>query len=203
MIRQIYVNISAWLIHYFMRAVNRTLKIKIYGLENINGNALFAVWHQSTFVMFDANPIKDMVVLTAKGSRGDIFTKAVEPYGYKIVRVPFDENKKDSAAAAVQLLKCLEEGRNVVIALDGPKGPLFDVKPGIFFLSQKSGKKIVPVGFAASKKLSLGFRWDKFIVPSPFSRIVIYLDAALSGESKAEELKTAMFSAQKKAEALL
>jgi lysophospholipid acyltransferase (LPLAT)-like uncharacterized protein len=186
-----------------MRIVNRTLKVSIYGLENVKGNALFAVWHQSTFVMFDANPIKNMVVLTAKGSRGDIFTKAVEPYGYRIVRVPYDENARDSAATAVQLLKCLEEGSSIVIAVDGPKGPIHEIKPGIFFLAQRSGKNIIPVGFAASRKVSLGFRWDKFQVPIPWSKVVVYLDNSFINDGKPESLKNAMFYAQKKAQELL
>ncbi|MCX5749610.1 MAG: DUF374 domain-containing protein [Candidatus Saganbacteria bacterium] len=203
MIRQLYVNISARLIHFVMRAVNRTLKVKICGLENIKDNALYAVWHQSTFVMFDANPFKNMVVLTAKGSRGDIFTKAVEPYGNKIVRVPYDENKKESAVATVQLLNCLEEGCNIVIAVDGPKGPLFEVKPGIFFLSQRSNKKIIPVGFAASQKITARLRWDKYIIPLPYGKAVIYLDDSYVNDKDPESLKKAMFAAQKKAEEIL
>jgi lysophospholipid acyltransferase (LPLAT)-like uncharacterized protein len=55
---------------------------------------------------------------------------------------------------------------------DGPKGPLHEFKPGAIMLSQITGKPILPVAVAASRRYT--FRtWDAFEVPLPFSRIAI------------------------------
>ena len=57
--------------------------------------------------------------------------------------------------------------------VDGPKGPIFQVKHGMIYISQKSGVPIVPMGVAYSKKWIFNKTWDKFQLPKPFSRGVV------------------------------
>jgi len=57
------------------------------------------------------------------------------------------------------------------ITPDGPKGPRFVFKPGAILLSQMSQRPILPMAFAASRASLIA--WDKFVIPWPFSRIVI------------------------------
>jgi lysophospholipid acyltransferase (LPLAT)-like uncharacterized protein len=61
------------------------------------------------------------------------------------------------------------------ITPDGPKGPRFVFKPGAILLSQMSQKPILPLAFAASRASLIA--WDKFVIPWPFSRIVIAVGA--------------------------
>jgi len=58
-----------------------------------------------------------------------------------------------------------------VITPDGPRGPRFKFKPGALLLSQMSGRPILPMAFAASRAWRI--KWDKFVIPWPFSRIAI------------------------------
>jgi lysophospholipid acyltransferase (LPLAT)-like uncharacterized protein len=58
---------------------------------------------------------------------------------------------------------------------DGPKGPRFVFKPGAILLSQMSQRPILPMAYAASRATL--FQWDKFVLPWPFSRIVIAIGA--------------------------
>jgi lysophospholipid acyltransferase (LPLAT)-like uncharacterized protein len=44
-------------------------------------------------------------------------------------------------------------------------------KPGAILLSQMSQRPILPMAFAASRAWLIA--WDKFVIPWPFSRIVI------------------------------
>lgn len=185
-----------------MKIINKTLKFKLYSIDDIKENVIFAVWHNSTFSTFDANPLKNMAALTAAGIKGDIFTRAIKRYNYKIIRVPYEENSRQSANAALKIIKVLKEGFNLVIALDGPKGPVYSIKPGIFYLSQKSKKKIVPTGVAFSRKITLFYRWDKYIIPAPFSKISVYLDTNYNGKTE-ESLRAAMADAEEKARKLL
>jgi lysophospholipid acyltransferase (LPLAT)-like uncharacterized protein len=57
------------------------------------------------------------------------------------------------------------------ITPDGPKGPRFVFKPGAILLSQMSQRPMLPLAFAASRAWLIA--WDKFVLPWPFSRIVI------------------------------
>ncbi len=201
MIKNIYIWIMSFIIRSFMRTLCKTYRIVIRGRENVKEKGLFAVWHQASFALFEANPFRPLVVLTANGTKGDVFTKAVEGYGYKMIRVPYDDNRKEAAVALVQTVKAVEEGFNVVIAVDGPHGPLHSVKPGIFYLSKRTGTKIFPVGLYASAKITIPLRWDKYFVPLPFSKIVIYIDSDYSGDNETS-LKQAIIRAEEKARQL-
>src|SRR5262249_13903196 len=58
-----------------------------------------------------------------------------------------------------------------VITPDGPRGPRFKFKPGAILLAQMSGRPILPMAYAASRACLI--KWDKFVIPVPFARIVI------------------------------
>jgi lysophospholipid acyltransferase (LPLAT)-like uncharacterized protein len=67
----------------------------------------------------------------------------------------------------------VKEGVSPVITPDGPRGPRFRFKPGALLLSQMSGRPILPMAYAASRAWLI--KWDKFVIPMPFARIVIAL----------------------------
>jgi hypothetical protein len=58
-----------------------------------------------------------------------------------------------------------------IITPDGPKGPRFKFKLGAILLGQMSGRPILPMAYAVSHAWLV--KWDKFVIPVPFSRVVI------------------------------
>ena len=67
----------------------------------------------------------------------------------------------------------VKDGVSPVFTPDGPRGPRFRFKPGALLLSQMSGRPILPMAYAASRAWLI--KWDKFVIPVPFARIVIAL----------------------------
>jgi hypothetical protein len=65
----------------------------------------------------------------------------------------------------------VKEDISPVITPDGPKGPRFKFKPGAILLAQMSGRPILPMAYAASRAWRI--KWDRFVIPVPFSRITI------------------------------
>jgi len=65
----------------------------------------------------------------------------------------------------------VKQGISPSITPDGPKGPRFVFKPGAILLSQMSQRPILPMAWCASRAKLIA--WDKFVLPWPFSRIVI------------------------------
>jgi lysophospholipid acyltransferase (LPLAT)-like uncharacterized protein len=64
----------------------------------------------------------------------------------------------------------LASGRDVVITPDGPRGPVYELGPGIILLAQKSGAPVFPANLEYSRCWRLK-SWDRFILPRPFSKI--------------------------------
>jgi lysophospholipid acyltransferase (LPLAT)-like uncharacterized protein len=63
------------------------------------------------------------------------------------------------------------EGVSPAITPDGPRGPPWKFKPGAVLLAQLSGRPMIPLSYAASRAWKI--KWDRFVIPSPLSRIVI------------------------------
>jgi len=75
-------------------------------------------------------------------------------------------------ARAARLLPGTREGQRLPgHHSDGPRGPRFRFKPGALLLAQMSGRPILPMSYAASRAWLI--KWDKFVIPMPFSRIAI------------------------------
>jgi lysophospholipid acyltransferase (LPLAT)-like uncharacterized protein len=58
-----------------------------------------------------------------------------------------------------------------IITPDGPRGPRFKFKMGAILLAQMSGRPMLPMAYAVSRAWLV--KWDKFVIPVPFSRVVI------------------------------
>ena len=64
-----------------------------------------------------------------------------------------------------------KDGVSPAIPPDGPRGPPWKFKPGAIMLAQLSGRPMIPLSYCASRAWKI--KWDRFIVPKPFSRISI------------------------------
>jgi lysophospholipid acyltransferase (LPLAT)-like uncharacterized protein len=69
----------------------------------------------------------------------------------------------------------VKDGVSPIITPDGPRGPRFKFKIGAILLSQMSGRPILPMAYAVSRAWLV--KWDKFVIPVPFSRVAIAIGA--------------------------
>lgn len=108
----------------------------------------------------------NLAALISASRDGALLARTFSYFGVKPVR---GSSSRRGAQALLELCSALENGFNVAITPDGPRGPKYEVQPGIITLAQVSGVPIVPVGVSVSRKTELR-SWDAFQVPLPFSR---------------------------------
>lgn len=210
----------AFLYWLFMFLLNKTYRFKVIGGEHVEkirqkeGNAIFAFWHRSTFPLFYIYhilfPQGRGSVFTTTRWRGQIISYITRRFALSPIPVPTTVDFTGGAKGALQMLRALKEDQDSIIAADGPQGPLYKLKPGIIYLAQKGERPILPVAVAASTKLTLKFRWDKYFIPLPFSKVIIAfgepfrmpLEMRLKGiHKKCTELEEILHSLTKQAEA--
>jgi hypothetical protein len=104
---------------------------------------------------------------------GDLLADAVRRFGYDVVR---GSSSRLGASAILQLTQVLATGGDVVITPDGPRGPAYELGPGIIFLAQKSGAAVLPINLEYSRCWRLG-SWDRFIVPRPFAKVRVLINS--------------------------
>ena len=56
--------------------------------------------------------------------------------------------------------------------MDGSRGPVFKVQKGVIHLAKISGMPVQPLTYGAEKAIVLK-SWDRFIIPHPFTRVVV------------------------------
>jgi hypothetical protein len=82
---------------------------------------------------------------------------------------------KGGKEALEELKRRALNGCTIGHIVDGPKGPFGEVKPGLLAIAQHSGMPILPAIVSSEKKWVFN-SWDKFMVPKPFSRVIMMFD---------------------------
>lgn len=163
-------------LYFILQIIRKTLKIKIIKNENIDTekeNYVFAFWHNKllgpTLCLGD---LKKKAVLASPSKDGELISVPLEKLGFEMVRGSSDKN---STSSLISLMRHMKKGYSIGTPVDGPKGPIYEVKPGMIYLAQKGKKFIVPTGTAYEKKWIFEKAWDKFQFPKPFSKMVFLI----------------------------
>ncbi len=90
-------------------------------------------------------------------------------WGAEVIR---GSTNQSGALALRDMQRMMKNGYSIVTTADGPRGPKYEFKIGAILMARIAGVPIIPVACAADRAWYLN-RWDDFMVPKPFSRIVL------------------------------
>ena len=171
-----------------IRLIGLTLRIRMtdhsgYFTGDHEGRYIFVFWHNRMFVMpivysrfyFRRKTGKPTAatVLTSFSGEGTLLSKIVAKFGMGAVR---GSSSRRGAVALLELSGRIENGYDVIVTPDGPRGPRYQLGPGVIFLAEKTGTPIMPIEVKYSRSIRLG-TWDRFEIPLPFSRVDVTLHA--------------------------
>ena len=129
-----------------------------------------AAWHNRLLMLpISARrfvPTRPGAALISASRDGGWIAELVKKCGFDVVR---GSSSRQGVAAILQMGDVLASGRDVIISPDGPRGPVYQVEPGIIFLAQKSGFPVMPLHLEFSSSWRVK-SWDRFFVPKPFSK---------------------------------
>ncbi|MGY8718208.1 MAG: lysophospholipid acyltransferase family protein [Verrucomicrobiia bacterium] len=89
--------------------------------------------------------------------------------GIKAIR---GSNHWGAREAANAMIKVAKEGGDLGITPDGPRGPIYEFKPGGLIVARRAKIPIILIGFEFSRVKQLR-SWDRFIIPLPFSSVTL------------------------------
>ncbi len=97
-------------------------------------------------------------------------------------------SSKGGRAAMNELIKiCNETHLDTGLTIDGPRGPKFIPKKGIFKIAYECNTPIIPYYGISSRTKVLKRSWDKFRLGLPFSTMYIYYGKPILIESLSDE----------------
>lgn len=186
---------SAALLAKTLKLTVRLKKIKHPGFDPTKP-CIYCFWHGD--MLFPIMAVRDMCDHNVAGfvsysKDGDILAGMLHHLGYEVAR---GSTSKRAITGMIQMLKMAKKGYSLGITPDGPRGPRHQIQPGLAFLASKSGLPIIPCGVHFANAKVFEKSWDKFTLPKPFSKAVVYFGEPFylesMGEEGTDELKSRM-----------
>lgn len=156
-----------------------TLRREVAGdVKTLNGHSapiIHVLWHNqifaSPYLWRKMYPKRECVVLTSASKDGAVLASAVKVFKVGAVH---GSSSRRGAAAIVALRRAAKAGKDLVFTPDGPRGPRYQLQPGVVKIAQTTGLLIVPMHIEYLSCWTLK-TWDRFRIPKPFSKVRIAL----------------------------
>lgn len=191
--------LAAWLLWKFANALAATLRWKFDDRSGLfppgaQQRVIFAIWHNrlALAMILYRNliagrfPERQAAGLVSASRDGGLLARVLELFQFRPVR---GSSSRRGSQALRELIRAAEEGCDLSITPDGPRGPRYTVQAGVIATAQLTGLPIVPVTFWLGWKKTLR-SWDRFQIPLPFSRLEVsfgepvWVSPAADGEER-------------------
>ena len=124
--------------------------------------------------------------MVSKSSDGELMAYMVNKLGGYPAR---GSSSRSGSSALKELIRLCKKGRSTSIAVDGPKGPIYEVKPGVLELSRLSGLPIFPISCATSSAFHFKKSWNKTYLPKLFAKVEVVVGPSFSVELSKEAIR--------------
>jgi lysophospholipid acyltransferase (LPLAT)-like uncharacterized protein len=175
--------VNGSLLYALSRLVQKTCRYQVSGLEHLEAAfssgrpVIITGWHGITMMLipyaikYQDIDIADVVCILPDDWRGG----SLQVFTQRLGAIPFPmnlhgDNTLGMGRKLVKLVREVVDGKHIYLTPDGPDGPSYGIKPGLTFIAKKANAIILPVGGYARHAYVVP-RWDRYVVPIPFSRI--------------------------------
>lgn len=167
----------------YLRLVNATSRLTFdpsdpYVMQASLAPVIFTMWHGQHFMLpFARQYDLDVRVLISRHRDGEINALVAEKLGVRAIRGSGGRSQarmveKGGMAGFIEMKSALEEGAFVCMTADISNLESRRAGLGVVALAKASGRPIVPVAYASSRRLDVT-SWDRATINLPFSRAVL------------------------------
>jgi hypothetical protein len=161
------------------RMVLSTCKWEVKGLDTFcefaaKEKCILMLWHNrlaiTSFILYRYAKHFSYAALVSNSRDGELIDSLVRSYrNGTTIKVPHNSRHE----ALRMLIRHMQKKKDVIIITpDGPRGPRYEVKPGIALAALSTGAYVFPFTWQADKFWELK-TWDKLRLPKPFSKIKV------------------------------
>lgn len=167
------------------RVITLTLRVRYHDQSGgffdppAAGPAIYCIWHNrlalclQVYYGFARRHRKSagLAAMVSASKDGAFLAAILECFRVQPVR---GSSSRRGPQALLELTTWAEQGYDLAITPDGPRGPCYEVEPGVISLAQITGLPIVPASYHLGWKIQVK-SWDRFQIPLPFSRCDVYI----------------------------
>ena len=204
--QRLVIRLAGLLLYWLILLIGKTVRFTIVGGENDDPNRpqVVCFWHNripiGTWFFRD----RRIVVMSSRSFDSEYIARFIQRFGYGAAR---GSSTRGARAALIQMIRAVKAGQSAGFSVDGPRGPLYEAKPGPLLLAARTGAPIIP--FSVSLERCWRLRsWDRIEIPKPFTRAIAVIGEPLriqSGQDPAElaKLQQALEEVRDRGDALL
>jgi lysophospholipid acyltransferase (LPLAT)-like uncharacterized protein len=165
-----------WPLATLLKLWGRTLRFDTQPEDLVNYTkrdepVTFVVWHNRLFLTPEIfrryRTPRPLVALISASGDGAWLAAFFSHVGMRAARGSSSRLGREAASALVEAQRA---GHDLGITPDGPRGPCYDLKPGVVIVPRRTGSPLLLVGGDFESAWRLG-SWDGFYLPKPFSRV--------------------------------
>ena len=166
------LNLAPPIVHVYIRVLHATMRIEVRGAEALEtarrdpGRYILTFWHSRFVLMPYCYPGPRIVVLSSNHRDAEALVRILRKFGIEQAR---GSSTAGGATGMRQILRKVEEGCDVGLTPDGPRGPRRRVQPGVIAVARFTGLPVIPVTFSAAPSRRLT-SWDLTLLPKFFSK---------------------------------
>jgi len=191
--------LAALAIFLLIKALSLTWRARLIDATGeVKGPVIFSIWHNRLALCMKAYygfgaarwPAAGLGALISASKDGALLARVLKYFKVTPVR---GSSSRRGQQALLELTRLIDEGYNVAITPDGPKGPKYKAQEGVIALAQLTGATIIPVSGKIVGKWSLR-SWDAFQIPIPFAKIELHINGSIrvpreAGDAEREALR--------------
>ena len=179
-----------------VKAIGSTWRIRVKDESGLFDDAkarpvIFCMWHNRLALSLPVfrrhvlarQPGRQLAALVSASRDGALLADVLRRFGVRAVR---GSSSRRGAQAVREMAGCAEEGCDLAITPDGPRGPSYHAQEGAVALAQMTGHVIVPTSAWIQWKKCLG-SWDRFQVPMPFTQCDVRFGSPLEVPRKLDD----------------
>ena len=167
--------VAGFLLGSFIRLLTKTLRVSITDDSGLLSDPpqyglIWMFWHNRMLIVPGlysryTRKFRQAAVLTSASRDGAMLASVMRRFGLEAVR---GSSSLRGAQAMIECRRLLKKNYYIGITPDGPRGPIYEMQPGVVQLARLCAVPIVPITVEYEKSWRLK-SWDRFFIPKPFS----------------------------------
>ena len=175
--QRLIIRLAGLLLYWLIRVLGATLRVEVIGWENFTDEEplIYCFWHNRIPVATYFWRRRGIVVMSSRSFDSEYIARFIQRFGYGAAR---GSSTRGARAALIQMIRAVKAGRSAAFSIDGPRGPLYQAKPGAVLLAAKTGAALLPFSISLDRCWRLP-SWDGIQIPKPFARAVVVIGERL------------------------
>lgn len=180
------IRLASVLLYWLIKVIGLTVRYEVIGWENHTEDRplVYCFWHNRIPIATHFWRNRGIVVMSSRSFDSEYIARFIQRFGYGAAR---GSSTRGARAALIQMIRAVRAGKSAAFTVDGPRGPIYEAKPGAVLLAEKAGADILPFSISLDRYWELP-SWDKIQIPKPWAKARVVLGHRIHTNGNALEV---------------